>query len=358
VNPPQQQILIIFLAGIGNMILFLPTLKAIRDKYPDAKIIFWAKEMVIYEMMGNNGLIDEIWPYYNRKFKNLFRQLSVYFKLRKKRYDLVINAFPSLGYKICLFTLGLKGEIKLGYKMNDTTDRCYTHLLDYNVKEHECDTHFKIALFLDKQAVKGFPDFHLGAEEKKFAQQYLIEQNIATNRVIIGVHPGCKEFARNKRWAPEKFARVADIISEKYNAVIIFLGGKDEVSLSEEVVRYTNTSTPFSLVGKATIRQSAAVIKKCNLFISNDSGLMHLASAVGTPLIAIFGPTNLDRCGPLGANSVIVRKQTACAPCAETPFSMEQCENRICLDRISVNEVVAAADKILSNNLVAGKSAG
>ncbi len=231
VNLPAQRILIVFLSGIGNMILFLPTLQAIRDKYPNAKIVLWAKEMVVYEMINNTGLIDEAYPYYHKKFSNLFRHAFVYLKLRKKKYDIIINTFIEQGYKVRLFIAGLRGKMKLGYRTNSLTDHCYTHLFDYNVNEHESDNHFKIAKYLDDCAIKRSPDLCLQDEEKEFARRLFAENNITKNRDIIGLHPGCSDFLAYKRWPAERFSKVIKHLCFDYGVQPVLFGGSNEENI-------------------------------------------------------------------------------------------------------------------------------
>jgi len=346
-----QRILIVFLSGIGNMILFLPTLQAIRDRYPDARIILWVKQMVVYEMIKNTGLVDEVHLYYQNKFCNLVRHFFVYLKLRKKKYDIIINTFIEWGYKIRFFTAALKGNLKLGYKANSLTDRFYSHLLDYSRKEHESDNHFKIAEFFDHNMIKKPPDLRLQDKEEKFARQFFLRNNIPEDRLIVGLHPGCSEFARNKRWHPEKFAKAADVISEKYDAEIIIFGGKEETALAKKVTDCMCSCLPLSLTGKATILETAAVIQKCNLFISNDSGLMHIATSLNIPTVAIFGPTNPTKNGPFGDKHIIVRKDLPCSPCLN--YTSGKCRYLKCLKMITVEDVLNAVEKQLGIFMVA-----
>lgn len=343
----EQRILVVFLSGIGNMVQFLPTLQAIRNKYPNAEIVLWVKEMIVFEVIKNCGLVDEVWPYYHKKFINLFRQLLVYLKLRGKKYDIIINTFAERGYKLRLFMLGMKAKVKLGYRVNNFTDYFYTYLFDYDVSKNESDNHFKIIEYLDDRVIKKNPDLCLQAKEQEFAGHFFAENNITKDKIVIGLHPGCSGFAHNKRWAPEKFAKVADIVCERYKAEIIILGGREEKSLGEEVAGYMDIAKPFLLAGKATILETAAVIEKCDLFISNDSGLMHIATAVNTPTVAIFGPTNAIKNTPSGTGHTIIRKELLCSPCLS--YLGNGCKNIKCLKIITVEDVFAVVEKKLSS---------
>lgn len=339
-----MKILIIFLSGLGNMILFLPTLQVIRNTYPNAEITLWPREIFVYELIKNSNLVDKIVPYYHKNFKNLFKQTVIFLKLRKEKYDIIINTFFEKGYKAKLFTRSLRAKRRLGYKAYNLTDLCYSHLLTFNSNEHESDIHFKIATFLSTNtAIKPF-QLSLPDEKEEFAKEFLKKNNITKDDILVGLHPGCSEFASNKRWPIERFAGVADTISQKYKAKIIIFGGKEEIPLSRKVITGMNISKPISLVGETTILQTAAVIKKCNLLISSDSGLMHLASAVATPLVAIFGPTSPTKNRPFGKESVIIKKDLSCSPC----YPSSKCKNRVCLSKISVDDVVATAEKILN----------
>ena len=150
------------------------------------------------------------------------------------------------------------------------------------------------------------------------------------------MHPGSGiHQAGFKRWPKEKFALLADRLIQEYSASIILLGGQEEKELAEEI-KFLMKNNPFVFTGKTTLAQTASLIKKCSLFVSNDSGLLHVATAVNTPTVGIFGPTDPARTGPY-SNSSVVRKDLSCSPCyTGKPV---RCNSLDCIHQISIDDV-------------------
>jgi heptosyltransferase-2 len=157
---------------------------------------------------------------------------------------------------------------------------------------------------------------------------------------IIGIFPGAS-YGPAKMWGAEKFRMLAEKIVKTGKAKILVFGGNKEKELGEII--QNKTDGIINLCGKTTARELMALIKKCNVFITNDTGPMHIASALNVPVIAIFGPTNPDRTSPLGS-SAIIKKEVKCAPCK---YRICPLKNHKCMESISVEEVFEAAGKYI-----------
>ncbi len=148
-----------------------------------------------------------------------------------------------------------------------------------------------------------------------------------------------------KRWFPDRFAAVADKLNESYSLQIILLGGKADGETAQEVQKMARTNL-INLTGKTTLREAIYLISQCRLFVSNDSGLMHIAGALSIPTIAIFGSTNHITTSPAGNSFTIVRKDVSCSPCLK-----ETCPDDFrCMKLISVENVFEAAQNLLNNH--------
>ena len=159
--------------------------------------------------------------------------------------------------------------------------------------------------------------------------------------LVIGMHAGLASHQRYKMWAVEKYAELADKLIENYNAAILFFGGEEEHSLIAKIQSMMKHRL-LNMAGRTSIRETAALIYKCDLFICGDTGLMHIAGALEVPAIAIFGPTNYRRVGPWGnpERNVIVRKELDCSPCYPIYGPIKECRNKVCLDSITVEDVL------------------
>ncbi|RJQ17498.1 MAG: lipopolysaccharide heptosyltransferase II [Nitrospiraceae bacterium] len=344
-----MKILIIFFSGIGNFILFTPTLRAIRNKYPHAEITLLVKQKVVLDIIQEEGLIDNVvhYPQTNSPIKNILVQTSLMLTLRAKNYDLVITNFDAQGWKLSLLVMMTDGKINIGYKTGRWYDKCYDTLLTYDKRVHEVDRHLKIADSLGADITDNVPIISVKDEDREFAKTIISRDGSP----LIGMHPGSSEYLWRKRWMSERFAALADRLSERYGAKILILGGKDEVKLSEKISILMHTAKPLILAGKTTIGQVAALIEQCTLFISNDSGLMHVAAAVRTPVVAIFGPTDPVKNSPCGVGHTIVRSGIPCSPCLT--YDKDGCKSPECLEAVTVEGVVGVVEnKLMSLGFV------
>jgi lipopolysaccharide heptosyltransferase II len=335
-NLPRK-ILIIFLSGIGNFILFTPTLRAIRSKFPDAEITLLLKHKVVTDIIAGKSLVDKI--IYYPQTASFFALVFLTNKLRNK-YDIVVTTFEAQGWKLAFFVRMIAGGFSIGYRTGKLYDRFYTKILVKSPGIHEIDRHLEIAHILGADVTDKNPEITVMEKDRKFAETIILR----TDKPGIGMHPGSSEFLLRKRWMPERFAEVADKLSRNYDAKIFIFGGADEVQLAEKISGLMQSKAVI-MAGKTTLGQAAALIEKCTLFVSNDSGLMHIAAAVGTPTIAVFGPTDSVKNPPFGEGHTVVRKDLPCSPCLY--FGKDGCKSPECLDAITVEDVVDAVENKL-----------
>jgi heptosyltransferase II len=162
-----------------------------------------------------------------------------------------------------------------------------------------------------------------------------------TKKNIIGISPGAT-YGPAKRWLPDRFATVADKLDEKFSTQGILLGGKADREAAQEVQKLAHSEL-INLAGKTTLQEAVYLISQCRLFISNDSGLMHIAGALNIPTIAIFGSTNPVTTAPAGNKFTIVRREVSCSPCLK-----ETCPTDFrCMKLISVEDVLQAAQNLM-----------
>jgi len=175
-------------------------------------------------------------------------------------------------------------------------------------------------------------------------------------RPIIAMHPGSGGYSTARRWAPERFAQLADTLFYDTGGQLILMGGPEEAELHQQIIEFMQSEMPVrSFAGKGNIRVAAAILEQADLFIGNDSGLMHLATAVGTPTVAIFGLTNSDAWGPYtgglpAQQAVVVKMDLPCMPCFYRGHDLgtpEGCMTRDCLALLGIDPVATAARRLL-----------
>ena len=365
-----KKILVVMLGGIGDMILLTPALKALRKEFPESHLALLSEPDGAKEVVEGSRLVDEI----ILRDKGFFKLLG---SLRRKRFDSVIAATGMNPVKTGLLALFIGAKHRLG---EDIKGKGYFYNLKINYDEnlHEVEGNIRLVERLGLKVEDKSLFIRITEEDKESASNFLRSQNIKEDNLlygisklpppisggstplegvlippdggegcdlIIGIHPGSGIFqAGFRRWAPERFARVADRLIKTYNAQVIIFGGKQEISLAERVASLMKKN-PIIAAGKTTLGETAALIERCNLFITNDSGLMHIACAVKTPVVAIFGPTDYRKTGPYSINSAIIRKNLPCSPCYQR--GKVKCKELDCFKLITVEEVLEAAERVL-----------
>ncbi|MFX0137374.1 MAG: lipopolysaccharide heptosyltransferase II [Candidatus Hodarchaeota archaeon] len=347
-----KNILIYLSMGIGDIILFTPTLKIIKETFPHAQIALMTNMQSSYiNIFQGSGLIDEI-IYFSRK-SNILKKIRFIKKMRDKHFDLLINGFWTDDIYLALICVLCNIPCRAGYCSNDKWHGSYDFI--YNIKvemgenEHEIDRGLRLAYALGafEPSIEKKPAIFLEEKDELFAKEFFIENRLEKNDLIIGIQPGTATHQKWKRWALEKYSELSSRLIKSHKAKIVIFGSRDELTLAENLKGMTKYEVVDS-IGKTTIKEAAALIKRCNLFICNDSGLMHISAAVDTPVIAIYGPTDYRRTAPFGDIHTIIRKNISCSPCFK-PSKSEVAENcpydYKCLDSVSVDEVFDVVSK-------------
>lgn len=342
-----RNILLIKLYGIGNMVLFTPTLQEIKRLFPQAHVTLMTQNSCVEIIKGTDYYDDIIFypPYTNYESDpvKFYREVT---GLRGRKFDLIVSSFI-MGDKTLPPLLYLLGAHYLvGYSI-DGAEVYYTHILEYDKKRHEVDLNLDLLKVLGLEVHSPELDIKLTEKERAYASQFVIENGLA-GKVVVGFHPGSDEPLKAKRWSKEGFAALGDLIYQTYGAHIMILGSEREGDYISEIGQLMST-TPLCLAGTTTLREAAALIERCHLFVSNDSGLMHIASAVKTPVIGIFGPTILDKNYPWGNKTInrTICKGLSCSPCYS--FGGITCDEVKCLKEISVHDVMCEVHNMMRN---------
>lgn len=350
-----MKILINALSGIGDAVMFSPALSILKKHLPDAEIdmmVMFKAVGVIYE---KNPAINKIHfvDFLNQSSFKSFKQVLA---LRKKKYDASINVYPSnrREYNIVNFLIGAKKKIATKYIHSNIT---YLEFLNNCLRQEIKDTHnvvenLELIQFLfpnTNEYELGTYEVYLSEEDKAFAANFIKENNL-TDKLLVGFHAGSATFKGhiNKRWAADKFAELAIRLNKEFNAKILLFGTEKDVN---ENIHSKNSEVSL-IPGDTNILQSAALIKRCSLFVSNDAALMHIASAMQVPLAAIFGYTNYNELRPWESKHIVIRKELECSPCFFNSPKPVNCiysgvEEFKCIKTISVDEVFEACKELI-----------
>ncbi len=338
--PPEgiDKILIRATNWIGDAILTIPAVDSIRATYPQAHIAVLAKPWVadIYRLFTS---INEV-IVYEDQYDNAWGVLRLARRLRKDNFDLAVLLQNAIEAAIMSCVAGIPR--RAGYN-SDGRGILLTHRVQLNSeikKLHQIDYYLEMVKALDCIAVNR--ELHLETKINRHDALSVLQEYVpGPKKDIIGISPGAT-YGPAKRWFPERFAAVADKIAASFDGRIILLGGKADWDAAEDVRKLAQTGL-LNLAGKTNLKEAVYLISQCRLFISNDSGLMHIAGALNIPTIAIFGSTNPQTTSPVGNSSIVVRKAVSCSPCLKKicPIDFR------CMDLISVEDVFAVAQNIL-----------
>ncbi len=323
---------------IGDAVMSLPALSALKRLYPASEISVVAKSLVA-PVYFNNPDVSAVIEYDDTgRHKGFMGRLRLASEIKEKGFDAAVlfqNAFDAA---FLSFIAGIPARV--GYA-RDLRSRLLTMPIDVTPeikKRHQVHYYLNIVVAMGgKPPASPVPVVYLTAEEEEWARGFLKENGL-DGRVLVGAAPGAS-YGRAKRWAPENFAAALTGLSHAYGAVpLIFGASVDKASCS--AVSSLLKTRHIDLCGKLTLRQFMALVALMKVFITNDSGPMHLSAAAGGATVAIFGSTDPELTGPVGKRCAVVMKKVECNPC----FDRTCCYGHYkCLSGVSAAEVMDAA---------------
>jgi heptosyltransferase-2 len=377
--PANARMLVVKMAGIGDLLLATPALRALRETYPQAQIdllLTPASAGILdgWQVINRSIVLDKyLFDYPQQILKNPrnLRQLApLWHDLHGSHYDAVL-----LMHHLTLPFGRLKHQLLVratGAKWRAGLDNGHGGFLNVRVPDrgfgamHEAEYNLAIARAVGATTTDTSLVVPLSEGERQQARQLVCgeQEPEKVAHPIIAMHPGSGGYSTARRWEPERFAQVADTLFREAGGQLLLLGGPEEAGLHEQIMGMLQSDVPArSLAGKGSIKITAAVLELADLFIGNDSALMHLAVAGKTPTVAIFGLTNHKAWGPFTGNdpqrkATVVRLDLPCMPCFYRGHSLgtpEGCATRDCLVQLGIDPVVVAARSLLRETQPAGQ---
>jgi len=340
-----KRILIVRTDRIGDVLLSTPAIKALRENYPHAYIAMMVSPYAKDIIEGNPYLDDVIIYDKDGKHKSWRRSIKFSQRLKKKRFDLAVILHPTNRVHLITFFAGIPRRIgydrKFGFLL---TDRI-RHTKQFGEK-HELEYNLDLLRYLGIELGDKALYMPIKPESEKWISELFKQQDIKDTDKLLAIHPGAS--CPSKIWPNERFADVADKLMEKYGFKCLVAAGPKDIALANNVIKHMQHPA-ISLAGKTSVSQLASILKRCQLFISNDSGPVHIASAVGTPVISIFGRSQKGlspkRWGPVGKRDKILHKEVGCIEC----LAHNCVKDFACLKAITVDDVLKAVDSIFKS---------
>jgi heptosyltransferase-2 len=343
-----KRILVIQTAFLGDVVLATPLLQALRDRFPKAYLAVLVIPGTREILAGYPGLDDVLVYDKKGRDRSLHGIRTVVRLLAEKRFDCCLLPHRSFRSALLAFAAGIPRRIgyfqSLGcwlYSRRVWRDsslhevRRNLQLLGPLTSEHSLDRYAPT----EKLWVSSDP------EDSEWANRCLAEHGIRPNDRVIAIAPG--SVWATKRWLPDGFAAVIDGLIVRNKRKVVLLGSRDDQPVVDEVLRRCREK-PVDLSGRTTLRQLAAVMKRCELLITNDNGAMHVGVAQDIPVVAIFGSTTLSLgYGPFTDRAEVVERSLDCRPCGRHGYSECPLGHFNCMKQITPEEVMKAAEKMM-----------
>ncbi|MCP5003239.1 MAG: glycosyltransferase family 9 protein [Planctomycetes bacterium] len=345
-----RKVLIIRLDRVGDMVVTTPIFQAIKEARPHIHISVLVNP-VNKNIIINNPFIDDIMLYDSGgSQKNLVSKFIFFQQLRRMKFDIVID--PCLDYelKTAIITRFIGNRYRLGF--NFAGKEFFYNLrqrlptFSYSlVNKYMTDSILDLTGFLgirkkESQRKHPGPQIYLTREEKKRAEEILQRRGINLKNVVVGIHPG--GHYESQRWAVERFAKVSDYLISSQSANVILFGSRDDEFL---ISRFKKCSLRMpTILPDLTLRDFMATLRLCTLFLCNNSGPLHIATAFNIPTVSTMGPTEPSLWWPYGNNHLVLRKNLECSPC-----NRGSCKSHECMKLITTDDFLSAVKKQLKN---------
>ncbi len=329
-----NNILAIVFWGIGSSVNTLPVLRALKKKYTNARLTVLTPTTNA-DLLYNNKYVDDVILI----DMNVFSLMKVIKQIRG-RYDLVVDMEHWLNISAILSFFASVRAIGFSNRFRSVL---FSDKIAFNPEKHAALNNMELA----RQAgafynLEKLEKIETSKADKRFADK-LFKKNKIDRQFVIGMCPGSGETIVERRWPKEKFAELADRLAERYKAGIIFIGSENEKGLIRNIQsKMENKSADASGI---KLGQSIALIDKSSLFISNDTGPMHIAAAQGIKTIGLFGPETPVIFGPFGKENIAIYKNHK--PSIKIYEGVHKKPEEDILDKITVDEVFKAAEKLI-----------
>ena len=351
--PPKNEvkkILILKFAALGDILLLIPTIRLIRKTYPQAEISFlstYINDSVVKKIPYINEVINEN---VHRFIQNPFSFYKYARRLRKKKYDIIIDAEQWSRIDSILLCL-IKHTYVVGFK----TRKQYKHFAFSDYAEHTPLRHEVENFFALLEPLNIYPsdedkklEYYISEEETEIADKFWIDNNLE-NKKVICLHPSVGASGALREWGDDNFISLGKRILKDFPDVrFLITGSKQDYPRCENISQNLNGSA-LNIAGKFKLGD-LALIKKSGLLVCVNTGIMHLASCLGTKIFALHGATNPKLWGPYDKSSEVVQSDIYCSPCAYLGHDFG-CNSPECMRRIKVEEVYNKVYKVLSDNL-------
>jgi heptosyltransferase-2 len=318
---------------VGDTILSYPTVQQLKTLFPKSHLAILIPSYLA-DLWKTFPYVDEIIPFQKKGgVESLWEDLNLSQSLKERNFDLAVILPRSFRSALHIYLARI--PIRIGYR-----DEGRSLFLTHRIRRTQEMLHVHRVLYyqkllgpLGKIENPPSPQIYLREEDRRWANQVLMDLGILEGKPLIGMNPGAT-YGLAKCWTPDRFGELGKRLAEKWQARILLFGKEEERPIAHEIQRHLGAKG-IDLTGKTSLLQLAALLERCALLVTNDTGTMHVATAVGTPVVALFGSTPPHITGPWGDDHVVVKKDVDCSPCWKRVCPTDH----RCMELITVDEV-------------------
>lgn len=346
-------------AGVGNALMALPMVRQLKTRARASHVTIIARLDAMAEPFRRVSEVDEVLVTGN----GLKNQLRAILDTRRQRADLFLVPFPSNRWQYAMWTMlsGAQSAVLNSYPVGRFRAMHFIGTrLSAQQGLHDVEQNLRLLTMLGVEPdMSEAPRFNLNEEDRRHAGDLLDSIGLDDDRSFVAVHAGSARtvLAESKRWPAEKYAALIAAIRNEMQTEVVLLEGPDEAGVGDEITSHIRDEHPkprvLKLVGNLGV--AAGVLERAALYAGSDSGLAHLASAVGTKPVTIFAPADPDRVCPFGYRDLVVKPGKSCSPCFLYPWHATkpkvQCGRHgqpMCITEITVEQVMAAVRRAMN----------
>lgn len=330
-----HRILVIRPGGMGDMILTIPVLQALKSSFPHATIDLVCESRNT-SVIPPGTVSGDLFRYEAEPFRFL-RALFT------RRYDVVVDT-EQFHHFSALFALMTRAPLRAGFRINPRRNSLYTHLVDYDLTGFEGDQFMNLLQ-------------PLGVQDRGYELEGVLHDWVSPPETVEGsrddrvVVISAASTTVYKRWDLDRMVKLVQTLVQDRDFRVILVGGKAERREADLIVQQVGLlgdGRVINRVGDGSVADTATTLSRAGLFVGGDSGLAHLAVAVGTPTVVLFGPSDERKWGHHGPSNKVVRHALACSPCAMFGY-FKSCKNYACMQSITVEDVLRSVDQVLTH---------
>jgi lipopolysaccharide heptosyltransferase II len=337
-----RNILVIKLVGLGDTVLMLTPLARLRREFPEARITALVTPLSVGVLSAQPSVDETVVYDVFGKDRGLPGIVRVVRLLRARDFDCVIDFEQHFQMtSVVAYLTGAPARIGFFYT-GSPRKGLFTDPVFLNPDGHMVDAYMSLLhpVGIDSPGVESLETIVVPEENEKAVETWLAKQGIGSVTPLVGIHSGSGIRAPVRRWGGERFAEIIRRLRRDRDAAVVLTGGSDERDRVRDIMDLAGVDGVYNAAGDLSILETAALMRRCDLFISNDTGPLHMAAAMGTPTIGLFGPNSPTRYAPVGKNNRSIFKGVHCSPCIQIHRGrIDDCSDGICVKQITVDEV-------------------